>query len=864
MSSVGELSVDITADASRLRRELASITGSGGALSALPAAAGLAALAAGAAVAGFGAASVRVFADFDTGMREVFTLLPGITQEAMDDMEAEVIAFSNEFGKLPNEVIPALYQALSAGVPQENVFDFMRIATELSIGGVADLEVAVDALSSVVNAYGEEAITAQEASDILFTAVKEGKTTVDEIAGSIGRVAPIAADAGVGFDQVAAAIAAMTAQGLSTDEATTALRAMLLELTDGGSNVSEKFMQLTGQTFPQFIAAGGDLGEALRLVREDTDGMGMRMTDVFGNIRGGLAATVLSGQSGQEAFSSSLEEMGDSAGATRAAFETMDAGIQASWNRLTTGFNTLMVEVGDELAPMFQSAVDFIVTDIMPNLRDFVLGVFTAITTATEALTGVWTQYQTDSDGIFATVRGIVEAAGAAIGAAFDLMVAAWETVLKPAWEAIRPLVEVLWAAISTTIENSLAVITGVLNALAALLRGDFSGAWDAIESTISTVSDNTKAYVETAWNGIKTFLEGVFAGYVTAATDRWNEGKDAIETATNAVKTWLESTWNDIKDSLESVWGDVTGAATTAWEATRAAVEAPVTAVKTWLEETWEAIREWVKGLWEGIVEDAVLQWGRVKANIEEKIAGVKLWLEETWEAIREWLSSLWAGIGTKAGELWEGVDAEIRAPIQAAWDWLVATWEAIKAWLESLWNGFGGLAETAFGAVKSAIEGALGGLGDFLSGVFEGVVTTIGELIDGIVGRIRGAWESITELGGAVSSAVESATTTLTDARDTANTWFEERMPEWMQNLPGVRRDEPAMATGGIVTAPMRALIGEAGPEAIIPLDRLERMFDGGGAQTIIVELDGRAILRSMAPRMVDELRLRTGITP
>jgi tape measure domain-containing protein len=39
------------------------------------------------------------------------------------------------------------------------------------------------------------------------------------------------------------------------------------------------------------------------------------------------------------------------------------------------------------------------------------------------------------------------------------------------------------------------------------------------------------------------------------------------------------------------------------------------------------------------------------------------------------------------------------------------------------------------------------------------------------------------------------------------------------------------PALAAGGITTGPQLALIGEAGPEAVVPLDRLESMINMGG---------------------------------
>ena len=82
-------------------------------------------------------------------------------------------------------MIPALYQAISAGVPADNVFTFLSTAAETGIGGCTDLETAVDALSSVTNAYGLENLSTAQAADTLFTGVKMGKTTIEELSANL-------------------------------------------------------------------------------------------------------------------------------------------------------------------------------------------------------------------------------------------------------------------------------------------------------------------------------------------------------------------------------------------------------------------------------------------------------------------------------------------------------------------------------------------------------------------------------------------------------------------------------------------------------------------------------------------------------
>ncbi|HUW85457.1 MAG TPA: phage tail tape measure protein, partial [Methanoregula sp.] len=214
-------------------------------------------IAGGAIVGGFAVATKRAV-DFETAMSEVFTLMPGMSKEAMDEMAKQTRDLSVEMGASTDEMVPALYQAISAGIPADNVFEFMRTANSAAVGGVTDLETAVDGITSVINAYGQDSLSATEATDQMFTAVKLGKTNFEELSRSLFNVIPTASSLGVKFGDVSASIAAMTAQGVPTKIATTQMRQALIELSKDGGETSETFQRLSGKTFKEFIAGGGN------------------------------------------------------------------------------------------------------------------------------------------------------------------------------------------------------------------------------------------------------------------------------------------------------------------------------------------------------------------------------------------------------------------------------------------------------------------------------------------------------------------------------------------------------------------------------------------------------------------------------
>lgn len=320
---------------------------------------------AGAAAGAFAVNSVQEFAGFQQKMNEVFTLLPGISKEAMGKMTSDVEAFSAETGKLPDDVIPAVYQALSAGVPQDNVFEFLRTANQAAVGGVTSLEDSVNGLSSAVNAYGPDVLSAQSASDTFFTTIRLGKTTFPELSAAMSNVAPAAAALKIPLTDVSAALATMTSQGEPTASASTKIRGAILELAKSGSAADLAFQKVAGKTFPEFIASGGTLQDALGLLKKGADESGQGIQNSFGSVEAGMAAVMLTSETGAKTFDSNMDQMADSAGATGKAFDTMSGGIKQQADKMVAAVKVGVLKVGDFLS---KSGLGPIVTAFGPTL----------------------------------------------------------------------------------------------------------------------------------------------------------------------------------------------------------------------------------------------------------------------------------------------------------------------------------------------------------------------------------------------------------------------------------------------------------------------------------------------------------------
>lgn len=470
------------------------------------------AVAAGAAIAGFSAYGLKQFIDLEQGMNEVFTLMPGITDDAMGAMTDDVRAFSVEMGIAHSEAVPALYQAISAGVPRENVFDFMEVAAMAAIGGVTDLETAVDGITSTVNAYGEEAVTASQASDLMFTAVRLGKTNFEELSSSLFQVNPIASALGVEFGDVTAALAAMTAQGVPTSVATTQLRQAFVEMSKEGTKTSDLFRELSGKTFSEFISSGGNTQEALQLLEEHAKDTGIGINDLFGSVEAGSAALALTG-GGTDAFSDALTAMGDSAGATQAAYEQMEGGLGRSWERIKIAFTDAAIGVGETLAPAFKVLADWVMAN-MPVMQAVVERVLGALGTAASKLAGFF-DFPADHPviGVLASIREGIDGVVQVLSGGGTGQLAAFFDVPQdnPAIQALVRIRDFVTNDIPTGLNLARDAIQGVFN----IFTGQGTG---LLAKTLGVEQDSPVIAVV---QEIKTAVEGLFTslgGAVAAA----------------------------------------------------------------------------------------------------------------------------------------------------------------------------------------------------------------------------------------------------------------------------------------------------------------------------------------------------------
>lgn len=413
---------------------------------------------------------------------------------------------------------------------------------------------------------------------------------------------------------------------------------------------------------------------------------------------------------------------------------------------------------------------------------------------------------------------------------------------------------------------------------------GGLAGAFSLLGSKVSLIVGGIKnlglAIKALTFDKLVSFAETIYLNTLYAKDFVVNSGKTIAQlgkTALELGKSALAWTAHAAKMGLataakfaHSVATGVATAATWAFNAALAVLTSPITwiiaaiaaliAIGVLLYQNWDTVVEFAKTAWQGLCDfiSGICQaigefFSGLWTKLQEIFEPIGQWFgekfQQAWDAIvnifsgiGEWFSGVFQGawdaivniftpIGSWFGQRWADVTsalANIGAwftdMFQKAWTGLTNIFSKLGSWFGERWNDvtsalskvaswFGDIFEKAFDAVKNAFSS----IGDFFKGVWDtvkSIFVNAGQMVGEAV-------------GGAFKSAVNAVLGTIENVVNGFIGMINGVLGV-VRNLPGLgwvgsvsTVSLPRLARGGIVDSPTIAMIGEAGKEAVVPLE-------------------------------------------
>ena len=261
---------------------------------------------------------------------------------------------------------------------------------------------------------------------------------------------------------------------------------------------------------------------------------------------------------------------------------------------------------------------------------------------------------------------------------------------------------------------------------------------------------------------------------YITSMASLFQQIPVAVSTAITAISTafssfvsWLESSvWQPIRNAAVTVINFIVGS----WVAFGSFVMAAVQPLVDWFQSS----------VWQPISEFATAAWNTITA---------------LWGQFVDWFSQVMSPVTDVASECWNAI-CDFASE---AWDTISGIWSVVAGWFDS----------TVVQPVRSSFDNGT----SFISQCFQTAYNTIVGIFGGlaswfesnVVAPIKSAFAKITSIGASITGLSVSAE-------------GDGGRPSATGGVFGGR--VPALANGGQVKNGTHAIIGEAGPETVLPL--------------------------------------------
>lgn len=360
-----------------------------------------------------------------------------------------------------------------------------------------------------------------------------------------------------------------------------------------------------------------------------------------------------------------------------------------------------------------------------------------------------------------------------------------------------------------------------------------FADGWKAISDFLTNI---WKGFVEGAkaiWEGLKNVFKFLWEAIKEIFNIGWIAVSTPITLAMNTFVAGVKAIWEPLSQFFKGMWDGIKEVATSTWQA-----------ISDFTNAIWTPISEFLKGIWQGICDLAKSIFGGIK----DAISGYFNFIKDSivmpvWNSITGFLSGIWNGIKSKATEIF----GNIKSFLGTTWDNIKSatssTWENIKTNLGQHWDNIKTSASNKFTSIKQNITTVWNAVKVVSGGVWEQVKQTVSGKIDGIKSKVRSGLD-------AISGFFKSCRLKLPHI-DLPHFSID---GEFSLNPPSVPHlSVDWYKTGGIAKSASIVGIGEAGKEAVVPLegrymqpfaqaiaDRMNFENSNGGVINIVLNQD------------------------
>ena len=370
-----------------------------------------------------------------------------------------------------------------------------------------------------------------------------------------------------------------------------------------------------------------------------------------------------------------------------------------------------------------------------------------------------------------------------------------WD-VIQTVWGAIKPFVTEVFQGCAEIIGEVFTIILDIVVPIVEGIWNTIQKVWSAIKPFVEDLFNGLAEYLGGIWDTIYSVIKGVLDIIKAVMEGDWGKIKDIVINMVDGIKDGIERTWNGIKDIIGTVLDAIKAVISHVWEGIKSAISSVLDAIKSVVSSAWDAIKSAISSVLDAIKSVVSSAWDAIKSAISSVLDGIKSVVSSAWNGVKDTISSVLDGIKSVASSAWDNIKNKASS-----------AFESVKSTASSVWNG-----------IKSAITHP---------------IETAKNTVLGIVDKIKSAFKNM---------HISIPKPKLPHIKVGSRSVFGGKV-----SIPTFSIDW--YAKGGFFNSANVIGVGEAGREAVLPLENKRNMkpyaqavasllddFTGGNNGTVI----------------------------
>lgn len=648
-----------------------------------------------------------------------------------------------------------------------------------------DVNESIRAVNSMMDQFG---ITADEAYSLIAQGAQSGLNQNGDLLDIVNEYSVQFKNAGYSADDMFNMLAnGVDAGTWSVDKLGDAVKEFNIRMSDGSAKDAVEALGFSWEKVSEDWSKGGDSAkEVFNMLFSELDGL-ENTTEGYG-IGVGLLGTMYEdlGQDAILALSSTKGEISS----TKNALDEINA---VKYDDLGSAIEGIKRNLETSVAEPIKE-------NVMPAVNEFIEDV----------------DWQGVGDTIGEVFGVVVEGAIALVGAVKEAV--QWMSEHKEVVAAVAAGVGILTTAI--TAYN---VVQGIKSAMEA---ANVTTVWGLVSAHIAQAAAAMAAIAPYVL--VVAAIAAVIA-IIVLCVKHWDEIVAAVKRCWESICETL-SVWGEwintnviqpIAEFFSGLWDSITEACAAAWE---------------WIKDT-------TSDIWNGIKEALSSAWEGIRSAVSNAIEAVKTTVSNIWNSIKTTTSNIWNGIKTAISNAWNAIKTAVTTVVNAIKTTISNVWNAIKSATSTAFNAVKSVAASVWNSIKSAISNVVNGVKSTVSNVWNGIKSTTSSVFNSVKSTVTTVWNNIKN---AIIKPIETAKSKIKGIVDSIKGFFS-NMKISLPNikLPHIKitgklslnpPEVPKLSIewykdGAIFTKPTIFPtasgfkgVGEAGAEAVLPIDKLE----------------------------------------